>query len=65
MVVLRNLGGRVEAIMPDILALDVLAEFKHIYVIHHTGEHTKECLAFQAGIQELIHTNRLYLYVDV
>ncbi|OIW31240.1 carbonic anhydrase [Coniochaeta ligniaria NRRL 30616] len=36
MVVLRNLGGRVEAIMPDILALDVLAEFKHIYVIHHT-----------------------------
>ncbi|KAH8908094.1 carbonic anhydrase [Coniochaeta sp. PMI_546] len=36
MVILRNLGGRVEASMPDILTLDVLMGFKHIYVIHHT-----------------------------
>ena len=36
MVVFRNAGGRVEAILPDILAIDVLMALKHIVVVHHT-----------------------------
>jgi carbonic anhydrase len=54
MVVLRNMGGRVEAIMPDILTLDAVIKFKNIYVIHHTGEPTKEYLACHAVIPKLI-----------
>lgn len=36
--VIRNAGGRAERALPDLIALDQLAELKIVLVIHHTGK---------------------------
>ena len=37
MIIFRNVGGRVQMMLPDILSTDTLVRFQQIWVIHHNG----------------------------